>query len=93
MHKNISQQQISKIRDLLRGGISIDEVHKHTIYTKKHVWYTILNNIELFNVCDVSANLGTKKEPYYKTEKEMLNKPIYDYKGLSKSEKAIYNLM
>lgn len=35
--------------------------------------------------------LGHKDEPYYKTEKEMLDEPNYTYESLSKSEKKIYD--
>ena len=34
--------------------------------------------------------LGHKDEPYYKTEKEMLEDKIYNFASLSESEKGIY---
>lgn len=37
-----------------------------------------------------SCAQGYKKEPYYKTEIEMLKVKIYDYESLSESEKGIY---
>tara|TARA_R100000734_G_C3204360_1_gene21975 strand:+ start:207 stop:449 length:243 start_codon:yes stop_codon:yes gene_type:complete len=35
--------------------------------------------------------MGHKNEPYYKTEKEMLEDKIYNYESLSEDEKKIYN--
>jgi hypothetical protein len=35
--------------------------------------------------------MGYKDEPYYRTEKEMLNEVKYDYNTLSDEEKQIYN--
>tara|TARA_R100000734_G_scaffold8558_1_gene6658 strand:- start:248 stop:466 length:219 start_codon:yes stop_codon:yes gene_type:complete len=46
--------------------------------TKRRVWIR------------VSSVLGYKNEPYYKTEKEMLEDKIYNYASLSESEKGIY---
>ena len=34
--------------------------------------------------------LGHKDEPYYKTEKEMLEDNIYNFASLSETEKGIY---
>ena len=34
--------------------------------------------------------LGHKDEPYYKTEKEMLEDKIYNFASLSETEKGIY---
>ena len=34
--------------------------------------------------------LGNKDEPYYKTEKEMLEDKIYNFASLSETEKGIY---
>ena len=34
--------------------------------------------------------MGHKDEPYYKTEKEMLEDKIYNFASLSESEKGIY---
>jgi len=46
--------------------------------TKRRVWIPI-NSI-----------LGHKNEPYYKTEKEMLEDKIYNFASLSQTEKGIY---
>ena len=37
-----------------------------------------------------ASALGHKDEPYYKTEKEMLEDKIYNYASLSETEKGIY---
>ena len=39
----------------------------------------------------VRCRLGSKQEPYVKTEEEMLSDKKYTYKSLSISEKSIYN--
>jgi hypothetical protein len=35
--------------------------------------------------------LGSKQEPYYNSEEEMLKDPVYTYESLSDSEKDIYD--
>jgi hypothetical protein len=35
--------------------------------------------------------LGSKQEPYYNSEEEMLKDPVYTYESLSDSEKEIYD--
>lgn len=35
--------------------------------------------------------LGSKEEPYYESEEEMLKEAIYTYESLSDSEKEIYD--
>ena len=37
------------------------------------------------------SRLGSKQEPYYKTEAEMLEDKKYTYESLSPAEKKIYN--
>jgi len=37
-----------------------------------------------------SGILGSKTEPYYESEKEMLNPPVYAYEDLTKEEKHFY---
>jgi len=46
--------------------------------TKRRIWVRI------------DSVLGHKDEPYYKTEKEMLEDKIYNFASLSESEKKIY---
>lgn len=54
----------------------------HKIYPANWMWPDI--------TCYVKR-LGSKTEPYYATEEEMLNEKKYTYKSLSISEKKIYN--
>ncbi len=50
-------------------------------------WYYVA-----FGKKGYSSNiLGSKKEPYYKTEGEMLFDTEYTYESLSKEEKEIFN--
>ena len=39
----------------------------------------------------VKSRLGSKKEPYIETEKEMLKDKQYTYSTLSKSERKMFN--
>jgi hypothetical protein len=39
----------------------------------------------------INRPLGHKSIPYYRTEDEMLDEPVYTYESLSESEKKIYN--
>lgn len=43
------------------------------------------------NMSPIKSRLGSKKEPYVKTEEEMLEDKEYTYESLSISEKSIYN--
>jgi len=54
---------------------------KHKIYQKDKKW----------KVGTAIKKLGSKTQPYYETEEEMLKVKLYDYDSLSKSEKKIYN--
>ena len=42
-------------------------------------------------VIDHVPRLGHKDVAYYKTEKEMLTDPVYNYESLSISEKQLYD--
>lgn len=37
-----------------------------------------------------SGILGSKTEPYYESEKQMLNPPVYKYNELTKEERKFY---
>lgn len=52
--------------------------------------YKKIKNYKWFMSTNV-PKLGHKDEPYYKTEKEMLDEPKYTYESLSPSEKKIYD--
>ena len=54
---------------------------RHKIYHKDKKW-KVATNVK---------RMGSKKEPYYKTEEEMLKEKMYDYESLSESEKQIYD--
>jgi|TARA_R110002096_G_scaffold51085_3_gene133714 hypothetical protein len=59
------------------------------IWVKRfNTWLYIKNGNE--KKCN-SNILGSKKEPYYKKESEMLFNIEYTYDSLSESEKLIYN--
>lgn len=54
---------------------------KHKTYQKDKKW----------KVGTAAKKLGSKTQPYYETEEEMLKVKVYDYESLSKSEKKIYD--
>ena len=37
-----------------------------------------------------SGILGSKTEPYYESEEQMLNPPVYEYNELTKEERKFY---
>jgi hypothetical protein len=37
-----------------------------------------------------SGILGSKTEPYYESEEQMLNPPVYEYSELTKEERKFY---
>jgi hypothetical protein len=63
-----------------RKNANIDEIEKIISESKKR----------LFKPKPSSLILGSKTEPYYKTEEEMINPPVYKYEDLSKEEKLFY---
>jgi hypothetical protein len=60
-------------------GVSIHDLSRKYLSS-------LTNNIDIRKVA-----MGYKDEPYYRTEKEMLNEVKYDYNTLSDEEKQIYN--
>ena len=60
-------------------GVSIHDLSRKYLSS-------LTNNIDIRKVA-----MGYKDEPYYQTEKEMLNEVKYDYNTLSDEEKQIYN--
>jgi hypothetical protein len=55
----------------------------------------VLDIIEDFNAIYIGNKksthiLGSKREPYYASEDEMLNTPVYNFKDLSKLEQLFY---
>jgi hypothetical protein len=63
-----------------RKQTTIEEIEQIIVESKK----------ELFIEKPSTEILGSKTEPYYETEEEMLNPPIYKYEDLSKEEKLFY---
>ncbi len=54
---------------------------KHKIHQKNKKW----------KVGTAVKKMGSKTQPYYETEEEMLKVKVYDYESLSESEKKIYD--
>jgi hypothetical protein len=86
--KNYGYTRRDDILRLIHKGYSISEIHQktgtsHRIISEHLLYYKGLKD----------SPLGHKNEPYYKTEAEMLEKPQYDYKSLSESEKAIFHAL
>ena len=54
---------------------------RHKIYHKDKKW----------KIGTAVKKMGSKTEPYYETEEEMLKEKVYDYESLSESEKEIYD--
>jgi hypothetical protein len=97
MINELSYSQMVRLRELI-GIVPMDEIHHHMkgkghkryiYFSKRQIFRCILLNPAYFMKEYTGVSLGSKQEPYF-TEKEMLNKPIYDYKSLSVEEKKIY---
>jgi hypothetical protein len=98
-----SQQESIMVRNSLTIERNKTLIRQLTIEGKsvQYIADTIGVNVHALNrkyLSSLSANLethrvemGHKDEPYYRTEKEMLNEVKYDYNTLSYEEKQIYN--
>ena len=75
------------IRRLLKQGRSVEEVSialdVPEVYIRKYFQH--------LKIYGWQKPLGSKQEPYYKSEEEMLKDPVYTYESLSDSEKEIYD--
>lgn len=77
------------IHSLIKQGLSINEIHVKIGISEAYLF----KNYSCFYKQEKINKLGHKNEPYYKTEKEMLQEKVYTYESLSPSEKAIYDEM
>lgn len=77
------------VHSLIREGLSINDIHIRTGISLSY----LQKNYSCFYKKPEVTKLGHKDEPYYKTEKEMLQEKVYTYESLSPSEKLIYDEM
>jgi hypothetical protein len=80
------------VKEMYKSGCSIAEIAKYKERTENEIQEIIISFGLLQILGSHSSNiLGSKKEPYYKTEWEMMYEPHYSYNSLSPSEKEIYD--
>ena len=79
------------IRVMFKNGCTIKEIARYKQSTEEEiekiiVEFGLLEIVEHYS----SGAQGSKTEPYYETEEEMMNMPVYQYDELSKKEKQFY---
>lgn len=79
--------QTQRIYEMIADGYSIQKIHEETGVSFSY----LTRNFEHFFKKKKQKPMGHKNVPYYRTEEEMLRKPVYTYESLSDSEKAIYD--
>jgi len=81
MTESIASKKMSK---------NIFETHLTNKLWKKKYQGKIHNSEKKWKTKSIMHIMGQKDEPYYKTEKEMLEDKIYNFASLSETEKEIY---
>lgn len=91
MAKSLKSCLYNSIKLMYISGCSIKEIAYCKGKTVEEIQEIIIK-LELIKIVKTRSSriLGSKTDPYYKTEEEMMNPPIYKYKDLSKEEKAFY---
>jgi hypothetical protein len=76
---------------MFKNGCSIKEIARAKEKTIVEIEELVieLNLIRLIKPRS-SEILGSKTEPYYESEEEMLNPPVYKYEDLTTKEKKFY---
>jgi len=69
---------------------NIFETHLTNKLWKQKYQGKIHNSQKKWKIDSFMHIMGHKNEPYYKTEKEMLEDKIYNFASLSETEKGIY---
>jgi predicted transcriptional regulator len=75
------------IFNLIKEGLTMNQIHVRTGVSMSY----LDKNYSAYYRTEKLNKLGHKDEPYYKTEKEMLEDKVYTYESLSTSEKEIYD--
>jgi hypothetical protein len=81
---------IDCIRELYLIGNSIQEIAKIKDISAEEITEIVVDLKLAVKLKSPKTILGSKTEPYYSTEEEMLNPPIYKYDDLTKQERAFY---
>jgi|9_EtaG_2_1085328.scaffolds.fasta_scaffold10272_2 hypothetical protein len=90
--KAIKKHKIKSIVDITKHiPCSISTFYNLNLHRLDIIKNALSNNKKLKSKSKIIRNIiGHKDEPYYKTEKEMLEDKIYNYASLSELEKGIY---
>ena len=86
---SLANEHSETIMSMLVEGHSLEAIHQKTGVTLAY----LRRNFATYCRPRWQKPLGHKDGPYYDSEDEMFKEPVYTYKTLSKSEKAIYDEM
>lgn len=89
----LTRNQKEKVIKLYLEGKSPKEIIMEHNFNQSSVEHHIHKYLvkNKFKLHSLFKPLGHKSVPYYRTESEMLNEPVYTYESLSLSEKNIYD--
>jgi hypothetical protein len=81
----------NSVKTMYMSGCSIKEIALCKEKTVEEI-HEIIVQLGLIQIVKTRSSgiLGSKTEPYYKSEEEMMNPPVYKYEELSKKEKEFY---
>ena len=71
-------------------GNTLQEIARIKQITVEEVTEIVVNLKLVVIIKQPKTILGSKTEPYYSSEEEMLNPPIYKYDDLTQKEKDFY---
>lgn len=81
----------NRVKTMFINGCSIKEIARSQNKNVVEIENLIIELGLMVLIKAVSSNiLGSKTEPYYETEEEMLNPTVYKYEDLTKEEKEFY---
>jgi hypothetical protein len=86
---SLANEHSETIMNMFIEGHSLEVIHQKTGVTLAY----LKRNFATYCRPRWQKPLGHKDGPYYESEDEMFKEPVYTYKTLSKSEKAIYDDM
>jgi len=76
---------------MYENGISVKDIARDKDMSILNVEQIIIDEGYIKRITPRSTGiLGSKTEPYFESEEQMLNPPVYEYNELTKEEKKFY---
>lgn len=76
---------------MYENGISVKDIARDKDMSILDVEQIIIDEGYIKRITPRSTGiLGSKTEPYFESEEQMLNPPVYEYNELTKEEKKFY---